>query len=100
MTESFRTATSALRVAATFGAFFCASTVAMAEEADSSSRTAAHEPPRSAATEVTRVAYTHSAFGASERTLGAAGFGEGRGAFDRGGGEAILRCAIAGLHRY
>jgi hypothetical protein len=36
---------------------------------------------KSAATEVTRVAYTHTAFGASALTIGGAGFGEATGAY-------------------
>lgn len=39
---------------------------------------------QSAATEVTRVAYAHTAFGASSVTMGGAGFGEARGEFQRG----------------
>lgn len=58
------------------------SVVAAAQTADSP--TEAPRPgaiERSAATEVTRVAYTHTAFGASAMTIGGAGFGEATGPF-------------------
>jgi len=57
--------------------------LASAEEADSSSEAPAFEVPKSAATEVTRVAYTHTAFGSAYRTVGAAAFSDGRGSFER-----------------
>lgn len=56
---------------------------AVAQEADSPP--VAERPSgaieKSAATEVTRVAYTHTAFGTSALTIGGAAFGEGTGAY-------------------
>jgi hypothetical protein len=63
---------------------------AQAQEADSSTEgtSGSRDVPKTAATEVTRVAYTHTAFGASSGTIGGAAFGEATGAFK--GTEAHL----------